>query len=569
MSFNSTGPAAETTPAVRKLNFLGRGTYGTVHRAVWKNRDVAVKEMEYSEDQKKAFENELSLFEKVKHKNIIKLLAHSVTDVNCSLIMEYAECSNLYDLLHQNTTEPMPYSMQHALSWSHQTAQALAYLHNLQPRPLVHRDVKPPNLLLMNFCRTIKICDFGTACDVHTHMTTNKGSAFWMAPEVFNSSHTNPNKSYTEKCDTFSFGITVWEIFARRKPFVDIWSPFAVMWAINGGTRPPLMQNCPQPLEELITRCWAQEPADRPSMSSVEKRLAQMSELVIREELPKIHLPQKPDRMARDGSFSEFTESLPFDTVTEPANRNPHLYSFLQGPTPNYQPFINTDPGGSQENLLDEGFVRRTRQPSERTPNDQSGFLTPLVPERRPRSSSFNNSVDQENRVNDLSASKFKSTTSALYDEVTPSSSRTPNFPHAHAYLATGMPSQDDGYRTGRNDIHSIQAYISQIEPKYRPLQPDTSNVKSMEIFNRHQEVCHKFMRLSTHLKLLQEREKEIDLMQSNGIFNFDLEKEIDDALSDKESLTKFRNNLQKQLEKILADKLSQEAEKDGFQLLG
>ncbi len=31
----------------------------------------------------------------------------------------------------------------------------------------------------------LKICDFGTACDAHTHMTNNKGSAAWMAPEVF------------------------------------------------------------------------------------------------------------------------------------------------------------------------------------------------------------------------------------------------------------------------------------------------------------------------------------------------------------------------------------------------
>ena len=40
--------------------------------------------------------------------------------------------------------------------------------------------------LLLVHCGTIlKICDFGTACDAHTHMTNNKGSAAWMAPEVF------------------------------------------------------------------------------------------------------------------------------------------------------------------------------------------------------------------------------------------------------------------------------------------------------------------------------------------------------------------------------------------------
>jgi len=41
------------------------------------------------------------------------------------------------------------------------------------------------SLLLVNFGTKVKICDFGTACDAHTHMTNNKGSAAWMAPEVF------------------------------------------------------------------------------------------------------------------------------------------------------------------------------------------------------------------------------------------------------------------------------------------------------------------------------------------------------------------------------------------------
>ncbi len=41
------------------------------------------------------------------------------------------------------------------------------------------------SLLLVQGGTVLKICDFGTACDAHTHMTNNKGSAAWMAPEVF------------------------------------------------------------------------------------------------------------------------------------------------------------------------------------------------------------------------------------------------------------------------------------------------------------------------------------------------------------------------------------------------
>ena len=41
------------------------------------------------------------------------------------------------------------------------------------------------SLLLIMGGTVLKICDFGTACDIQTHMTNNKGSAAWMAPEVF------------------------------------------------------------------------------------------------------------------------------------------------------------------------------------------------------------------------------------------------------------------------------------------------------------------------------------------------------------------------------------------------
>lgn len=60
----------------------------------------------------------------------------------------------------------------------------------------------------------MKLCDFGTAAYLCTSMTNNRGSAAWMAPEVF------CGKKYDQKCDIFSFGILLWEMIARKYVFL-------------------------------------------------------------------------------------------------------------------------------------------------------------------------------------------------------------------------------------------------------------------------------------------------------------------------------------------------------------
>ncbi|XP_043294959.1 mitogen-activated protein kinase kinase kinase 7 isoform X1 [Cervus elaphus] len=241
---------------------VGRGAFGVVCKAKWRAKDVAIKQIE-SESERKAFIVELRQLSRVNHPNIVKLYGACLNPV--CLVMEYAEGGSLYNVLHG--AEPLPYyTAAHAMSWSLQCSQGVAYLHSMQPKALIHRDLKPPNLLLVAGGTVLKICDFGTACDIQTHMTNNKGSAAWMAPEVFEGSN------YSEKCDVFSWGIILWEVITRRKPFDEIGGPaFRIMWAVHNGTRPPLIKNLPKPIESLMTRCWSKDPSQRPSMEEIVK----------------------------------------------------------------------------------------------------------------------------------------------------------------------------------------------------------------------------------------------------------------------------------------------------------
>ncbi|XP_037082114.1 mitogen-activated protein kinase kinase kinase 7-like [Pollicipes pollicipes] len=237
---------------------VGKGSFGVVKKGIWRGRQVAVKKVE-TEFEKKAFLIELRQLQRVSHSNIVELLGACTKPEYVCLVMEYAEGGSLYDVLHN---EPRPtYNAGHAVSWCLQCAEGVKYLHGVR---LVHRDLKPPNLLLLDYGRKLKICDFGTACDVKTHMTNSRGSAAWMAPEVFE------GNTYTEKCDVFSFGIILWEVMARKKPFDHIGAPaFRIMWAVHSGKRPHLIQGCPEVLECLMRRCWEKDAVLRPSMVDV------------------------------------------------------------------------------------------------------------------------------------------------------------------------------------------------------------------------------------------------------------------------------------------------------------
>ncbi|XP_043999443.1 mitogen-activated protein kinase kinase kinase 7-like isoform X2 [Gambusia affinis] len=273
---------------------VGRGTFGVVFKAVWRGKDVAIKTIE-SDAERNAFLVELRQLSRVSHPNIVKLYG-SCDDPVC-LVMEYAECGSLYNLLH--SADPLPhYTAAHAMSWCLQCAEGVAYLHNMKPKALIHRDLKPPNLLLVARGTVLKICDFGTACDIQTCMTNNKGSAAWMAPEVFEGSN------YSEKCDVFSWSIILWEVITRRKPFEEIGgSAFCIMWAVHRGTRPPLIKDLPEPIETLMTRCWDKEPSQRPSMSEIRDTMSSLMKYFPGSDEP-LNLPHQSSSSNRSGSSS-------------------------------------------------------------------------------------------------------------------------------------------------------------------------------------------------------------------------------------------------------------------------
>jgi len=94
---------------------------------------------------------------------------------------------------------------------------------------------------------------------------TQCGTVAWTAPEIFDGSH------YTEKADVFSYGVILWELVFRKKPWEGVHS-MKVIQMVGSGKRlslnnPP--SDTPSDMLDLINLCCSQEPAQRPSFPQI------------------------------------------------------------------------------------------------------------------------------------------------------------------------------------------------------------------------------------------------------------------------------------------------------------
>ncbi|XP_059686551.1 mitogen-activated protein kinase kinase kinase 7 isoform X8 [Gavia stellata] len=532
---------------------VGRGAFGVVCKAKWRAKDVAIKQIE-SESERKAFIVELRQLSRVNHPNIVKLYGACLNPV--CLVMEYAEGGSLYNVLHG--AEPLPhYTAAHAMSWCLQCSQGVAYLHSMKPKALIHRDLKPPNLLLVAGGTVLKICDFGTACDIQTHMTNNKGSAAWMAPEVFEGSN------YSEKCDVFSWGIILWEVITRRKPFDEIGGPaFRIMWAVHNGTRPPLIKNLPKPIESLMTRCWSKDPSQRPSMEEIVKIMTHLMRYFPGADEPL----QYPCQYSDEGQSNSATSTGSFMDITSTntsnksdANMEP---SEFQGASTNdtikrlesklAQQMKNTakqagDPGrlslppsrgSSVESLSD---VREAKR------------MSADMSEIEARIASITGNGQQRRRsIQDLSVAGTDSGQNSSRSSSPSVRMITTSGPTSEK--PTRNPWTPDDAETNGSDNSIPMAYLT-LDHQLQPLAPCPNSKESMAVFEQHCKMAQEYMKVQTEIALLLQRKQELiaelDQDEKDQQNTSRLVQEHKKLLDENKSLSTYYQQCKKQLEVI------------------
>uniref|UniRef100_A0A8C7KY56 Mitogen-activated protein kinase kinase kinase n=1 Tax=Oncorhynchus kisutch TaxID=8019 RepID=A0A8C7KY56_ONCKI len=262
---------------------IGVGGFGKVYRGTWKDQEVAVKAARQDPDEditatSDGVKQEAKLFSMLQHPNIIKLEGVCLEEPNLCLVMEYARGGTLTRALTGRRIPP------HILvNWAVQIARGMHYLHEEAVVPIIHRDLKSCNILLLEKIenddigrKTLKITDFGLAREWHnTTKMSAAGTYSWMAPEVIKSS------LFSKGSDVWSYGVLLWELLTGEVPYRGI-DGLAVAYgvAVNKLTL-PIPSTCPEPFSKLMEECWEQDPHIRPSFASILEQLTAIEEAVM------------------------------------------------------------------------------------------------------------------------------------------------------------------------------------------------------------------------------------------------------------------------------------------------
>ncbi|XP_057417439.1 serine/threonine-protein kinase STY13-like [Lotus japonicus] len=265
---------------------IARGTFGTVHRGVYDTQDVAVKLLDWGEEGQRteaevaslraAFIQEVAVWHKLDHPNVTKFIGATMgsselqiqTDNGlismpsniCCVVVEYLAGGTLKSYLIKNRRRKLAFKV--VIQLALDLARGLSYLHS---QKIVHRDVKTENMLL-DKTRTVKIADFGVArveASNPNDMTGETGTLGYMAPEVLNG---NP---YNRKCDVYSFGICLWEIYCCDMPYPDLSFSEITSAVVRQNLRPEIPRCCPSSLANVMKKCWDATPDKRPEMDEV------------------------------------------------------------------------------------------------------------------------------------------------------------------------------------------------------------------------------------------------------------------------------------------------------------
>ena len=238
---------------------IGRGTTSVVYLGTTETgRLVAIKRLlpwHNSTTFRLMMRTEAQLAGKIKHKNVVSILDSKMEDPEGSyLVLDYVEGQGLDYYSSPETLLPI----NTVVGIIRQACEALSYAFH---RGIVHRDIKPGNILLSDLDGTAKLTDFGCALiagDTQTQIGI-AGSLMYMSPEQINGSKVD------YRSDIYSLGIVLYKLLCGQNPFPACETSEQLITSILTGNVTPLIErrDIPANITAIVERCMSVNPSDR------------------------------------------------------------------------------------------------------------------------------------------------------------------------------------------------------------------------------------------------------------------------------------------------------------------
>lgn len=278
-SLSNLAPPPTPFEDIDLIGVIGRGSFGRVYRARWHVTTVAVKVVEYFDQElpeSMAFEGQLA--SSLAHPNLVQTFLYSVRDIaggasspdgyELWVVQEWCGLGTLWQKIcsHQILLQG---GFSEVVEVSAEIASAAHYLHC---RGIIHGDLTANNVLLLERdCLkgyTTKLSDFGLARVLDRGKSAiskaTMGTVQYMPPELFQ----RDGGHLTKKVDVYSFGILVWQLCTGSIPFEGL-QPSQIVVMVAQGALLEMPGNVPDRLSRLYTQSVSRQPADRPRFGKI------------------------------------------------------------------------------------------------------------------------------------------------------------------------------------------------------------------------------------------------------------------------------------------------------------